>query len=115
MKKIKKPWGQEIIIENNKFYSLKKLTMNSNSRCSLQFHKKKIETIFIVSGNLKIFYGKSKDKLNYKTYKPQNTITINPKTIHRMQAVTDCIYLEASTPEITDVVRLSDDYKRKVI
>ena len=28
MKKIKKPWGQEIIIENNKFYSLKKLTMN---------------------------------------------------------------------------------------
>ena len=32
-----------------------------------------------------------------------------------MQAQTDCIYLEASTPEITDVVRLSDDYKRKVV
>ena len=32
--------------------------------------------------------------------------------IHRMQAVNDCIYLEASTPEITDVVRLSDDYDR---
>ena len=35
--------------------------------------------------------------------------------IHRMQAVNDCIYLEASTPEITDVVRLSDDYDRSVI
>ena len=25
MKKIPKPWGQEIIIENNKVYSLKKI------------------------------------------------------------------------------------------
>ena len=81
----------------------------------MHFNKKKIETIFIVSGNLKIFYGKNKNKLNYKTFRPQNTITINPRIIHRMQAVSDCIYLEASTPEITDVVRLSDDYKRKVI
>ena len=90
----------------------KKLFMKKNHRCSLQYHRKKIETIFIVSGKLKIYYGKKHNKLNYKTFKPQQTITINPNLIHRMQAVTDCIYLEASTPEITDVVRLSDDYKR---
>jgi len=114
-KKIKKPWGYELLIEKNKKYMFKKLFMKKGHRCSLQFHKKKIETIFIVSGNLKIFYGKNKDKLNYKTFRPQSTITINPRIIHRMQAVSDCIYLEASTPEITDVVRLSDDYKRKVI
>ena len=115
MKKIIKPWGYELLIEKNKRYMVKKLFMKKGHRCSLQFHKKKIETIFIISGNLKIFYGKNKNKLNYKTFKPQNTITINPKTIHRMQAVSDCVYLEASTPEITDVVRLSDDYKRKVV
>ena len=79
------------------------------------FIKKKIETIFVISGNLKIFYGKNKNKLNYKIFKPQNTITINPKIIHRMEAVNNCIYLEASTPEIKDVVRLSDDYQRKVV
>ena len=112
---IKKPWGSEELIELNSKYCLKKLFMKKGHRCSLQFHKKKIETIFIVSGNLKIFYGKNRNKLNYKTFKTQNTITINPKTIHRMQAQTDCLYLEASTPEITDVVRLSDDYKRKVV
>lgn len=115
VRKIIKPWGYEILIEKNKNYMFKKLFMKKGHRCSLQFHKKKIETIFVVSGKLKIFYGKNKDKLNYKTFKPQKTITINPKIIHRMQAVSDCVYLEASTPEITDVVRLSDDYKRKVI
>ena len=113
-KKIIKPWGYEVLIEKNNKYMFKKLFMKKGHRCSLQFHKKKIETIFVVSGNLKIFYGKNKDKLNHKTFKPHKTITINPKTIHRMQAVSDCVYLEASTPEITDVVRLSDDYKRKV-
>lgn len=115
VKKINKPWGYELLIEKNKKYMFKKLFMKKSHRCSLQFHKKKIETIFVVSGKLKIFYGKNKDKLKYKIFKPQNTITINPKTIHRMQAISDCIYLEASTPEITDVVRLSDDYKRKII
>lgn len=114
-KKINKPWGFELLLEKNKKYMFKKLFMKKGHRCSLQFHKKKIETIFIVSGKLKIFYGKNKNKLNFKIFKPQSTITIKPKVIHRMQAVIDCVYLEASTPEISDVVRLSDDYKRKVI
>jgi hypothetical protein len=29
-----------------------------------------------------------------------------------MKAMKDCVYLEASTPEIKDVVRIEDDYKR---
>ena len=114
-KKIVKPWGYELLIEKNKKYVFKKLFMKKNHRCSLQFHKKKIETIFVVDGRLKIYYGKNINKLSEKIFKSQNTITINPKTIHRMQAITDCIYLEASTPEIEDVVRLSDDYNRKTI
>jgi mannose-6-phosphate isomerase len=114
-KKIIKPWGYELLIEKNNKYMFKKLLMKKGHRCSLQFHKKKIETIFVVSGNLKIFYGKNRNKLKHKIFKPQDTITINPKMIHRMQAVNDCIYLEASTPEITDVVRLSDDYNRNII
>lgn len=107
--------GIELLVEKNKKYMLKKLFMKKGHRCSLQFHEKKIETIYVVSGNLKIFYGKNINKLNYKIFKPNSTITIKPKIIHRMQAQSDCLYLEASTPEMTDVVRLSDDYKRKVI
>jgi hypothetical protein len=35
-----------------------------------------------------------------------------PGHIHQMEAVTDCDVLEASTPDLDDVVRLSDRYGR---
>ena len=37
---------------------------------------------------------------------------ISPRTIHRMEAVTDVDILEVSTPELDDVVRLEDRYGR---
>ena len=36
-----------------------------------------------------------------------------PGTIHQMEAVTDCDILEASTPHLDDVVRLTDRYGRE--
>lgn len=110
--KIIKPWGYELLLEKNKKYVLKKLFMKKGHRCSLQFHNKKKETIYVLKGKLKIHLGKHKNKLYSKIYTLGNTITINPKQIHRMTAITNSTYLEASTPELTDVVRLSDDYKR---
>ena len=108
MKKIKKPWGEEIIIENNKFYSLKKLTMNSNSRCSLQYHKKKIETIFVLEGVLNIEINKKNISLM-----PGESVTIKAGEIHRMSASdTDALYLESSTPDLEDVIRIEDDFGR---
>ena len=38
---------------------------------------------------------------------------ITPGTIHYMEAITDCDVLEASTPELDDVVRLQDRYGRE--
>jgi quercetin dioxygenase-like cupin family protein len=38
---------------------------------------------------------------------------ITPGTIHHMVALTDCDVLEVSTPELDDVVRLSDKYGRE--
>ena len=113
MKKIPKPWGQEIIIENNKVYSLKKLTMNPNSRCSLQYHKKKIETIFVLEGTLYINLGKRINKLKTIKLQKGQSITIPRFMIHRMSAKNKkSVYLEASTSHLKDVVRLMDDYKR---
>jgi hypothetical protein len=39
-------------------------------------------------------------------------MTLLPGTIHRMEGVEDCVYLEASTPQMEDVVRIQDDYNR---
>ena len=109
---IKKPWGKEEIIEINKKYMFKRLTMHKGHRCSLQYHDFKLETIYILDGKLKIYFGETAEKLNSKIFEKGESITIKPKIIHRMEAIEDCVYLESSTPEINDVTRLSDDYAR---
>lgn len=109
---IEKPWGQEEVIEFNDKYMVKKLTMWSGCRCSLQYHKIKKETIYVLSGVLRITQGTSKETLEEKLYQAGDTITISPGVIHRMEGIEDTVYLEASTPEMDDVVRLADDYQR---
>ena len=113
MQVIEKPWGREEVIEINDKYMVKKLTMFAGHRCSLQFHNIKKETIYVLSGVLKIIQGTSQDALEEKIYRSGDTITIAPGLIHRMEGVEDCVYLEASTPEMEDVVRLADDYQRE--
>lgn len=109
---IPKPWGKEEVIELNERYMVKKLTMWAGHRCSLQYHNIKKETIYVLSGVLKIIQGTSQDNLESNLYRAGDTITIPPGLIHRMEGVEDAVYLEASTPEMDDVVRLVDDYQR---
>ncbi len=109
---IRKPWGSEMIIEINDKYMLKKLTMFKNHRCSLQYHKSKVETIYVINGKLRITMGSNKNKLSEKIFISGESVTILPGIIHRMEGITECTYLESSTPEINDVIRLADDYDR---
>jgi mannose-6-phosphate isomerase len=112
MKIIEKPWGQEEVIEINDRYMMKKLTMWKGQRCSLQYHNIKRETIYVLSGQLRIYSGPSQEELESRIFGPAETITLVPGVVHRMEAVEDSVYLEASTPEMDDVVRLADDYQR---
>tara|TARA_A100001015_G_C14399048_1_gene484768 strand:- start:180 stop:518 length:339 start_codon:yes stop_codon:yes gene_type:complete len=110
-KKIKKPWGYEQLVEKNKKYLVKLLYMKKKHRCSLQYHRKKIETVIVLNGKLKVTYH-DKKKIKNVILTQNKSITIKAKTIHRMQGITNCLYLEASTPQNYDVVRLEDDYNR---
>jgi len=109
---IEKPWGKEEIIEINSHYMLKKLVMLAGHRCSLQYHRYKTETIYVLSGALKISLGITAEKMEDKIYLSGESLTIQPKLLHRMEGIEDTIYLEASTPELDDVVRILDDYQR---
>lgn len=113
MRVIEKPWGQEEVIEINDRYMMKKLTMLEGKRCSLQYHRAKRETIYVLSGQLRIIQGPSPDQLEGRIYGPGQTITLAPGVVHRMEGVEDSVYLEASTPEMDDVVRIEDDYQRE--
>jgi mannose-6-phosphate isomerase-like protein (cupin superfamily) len=112
-KVIPKPWGQEELLEVNNHYMLKRLTMLEGKRCSLQYHNKKRETIYVLSGRLKIYLGENKEYLKEIILSPGQSITIETGKIHRMEGVTDAVYLESSTPELDDVVRIEDDYHRE--
>ena len=109
---IKKPWGQEEVLEINGCYMVKRLTMHQGHRCSLQYHENKRETIYVLEGQLRILTGPSPEQLQARIYGPHQSVTIEPGLLHRMEAVDNCVYLESSTPQMDDVIRIKDDYLR---
>lgn len=112
MKTIIKPWGKEEIIHADDRYVMKRLTMTAGHRCSLQYHEFKKETIYVLNGKLEISIGSTLESIQKQIYLPGDSITLEPRTVHRMAAIETSVYLEASTPELDDVVRLVDDYNR---
>ncbi len=107
MKVVNKPWGKEVWMELNEFYCFKQLHINAGARLSLQAHNIKTETMCVFSGRVRIIIG-----TEFKELGPGEFVHISPKTIHRVEAICDAIIIEASTPEVDDIIRLEDDYKR---
>ncbi len=109
-----KPWGKEIWFAYTKKYAGKILCVKKGHRLSLQYHKKKHETQYLYKGKIQLAYGKSMRDLKTKVLKPGDKFDIPPYTIHRVKALENSEIFEVSTPELTDIVRLADDYNRVV-
>lgn len=107
-----KPWGREIWFAQTDNYAGKILEVKKGHRYSLQYHEKKHETQYVVSGQAKFTYGTEKEKLQEKILNKGDKIEIQPYTIHRLEAIEDTIIFEVSSPELDDVVKLDDDYGR---
>ena len=114
MKKIDKPWGHEKIWAETKKYAAKFLNINPGHRLSLQYHEKKEETIFVLSGTLLIWECESDNK--YLVLGPGTAYHVEPKKIHRFgspaEQIEPTVLIEVSTNDLDDVVRLADDYER---
>ena len=105
---IDKPWGYEEILETNDKYTVKRLLMKKGHQCSYQYHEYKMETIVALSGKLHIIYEDREEILM-----PGEVATIKPLEKHRMAGrEEDALYLECSTSELDDVIRVEDDYGR---
>lgn len=110
--RVPKPWGYEIIWARTDRYVGKILHIDAGHQLSVQYHERKDETVYLLSGELK-YWVKSGDTMTDMHLHVGDAFRITPHTIHYMEAVTDCDVLEASTPELDDVVRLSDRYGRE--
>ncbi len=112
IKRVEKPWGYEIWWAYTDKYVGKILHVNKGECLSYQYHVQKDETIYLLSGKMFIeieIEGEDKKEFNME---PGESIRIKPYTKHRFTAISDCDVLEASTPEVDDVVRLEDRYGR---
>ena len=110
--RVPKPWGHEIIWAHTERYVGKILHINAGHALSVQYHERKDETVYLLRGELK-YWVKTGDAMKDMRLKEGDAFRITPGTIHYMEAVTDCDVLEASTPELDDVIRLKDRYGRE--
>lgn len=112
VKRVDKPWGHELIWANTDRYVGKILHIKAGHALSLQYHERKDETIHLLRGEMRFIAGPSVDALDEITLREGDSFHVATGLIHRMIAVTDCDILEASTPDLDDVVRIEDRYGR---
>ncbi len=112
VKIVPKPWGHEVIWAHTDRYVGKILHIKAGHALSVQYHRRKDETVYLLNGELN-YWVKLNDELQNVRLKVGEAFRITPGTVHYMEAVTDCDVLEASTPDLDDVVRLSDRYGRE--
>jgi mannose-6-phosphate isomerase len=117
IKVVKKPWGEERWFANANGYAGKLLLIHRGRRLSLQYHRKKDETIFVDKGRLRLTWKRRSGSaipfnLPSRVFGPGAAVRIPPMTIHRFEAITHCRLIEVSVGPLSDVVRLDDDYGR---
>ncbi len=110
--RVPKPWGYEIIWARTDRYVGKILHITAGQALSVQYHERKDETVYLLSGTLK-YWVKTGEEMRDMQLREGDAFRITPGTIHYMEAVTDCDVLEASTAELDDVIRLKDRYGRE--
>jgi mannose-6-phosphate isomerase-like protein (cupin superfamily) len=109
--RVDKPWGYEIIWARADKYVGKILHIEPGHVLSLQYHNQKDESIYVLSGEI-ILRVQRADELVECHVHAGEAFHIPPKQIHQFEAVVVTDLLEASTPELDDVVRLKDRYGR---
>jgi len=110
--RVEKPWGYELIWAKTDRYVGKLLHIEAGQALSYQFHRVKEETIYVLSGTLLLHVAEGDAAPSVLKLGPGEVFHILPGLRHRFEAEETVELLEASTPELDDVVRLEDRYGR---
>ncbi|MFZ2303674.1 MAG: cupin [Minisyncoccia bacterium] len=131
VKTVTKPWGNaniggvenvgelwlnynsgEEVGEKEKRYVLKKLYIKSGTKTSFQYHVNKLESNHLISGTAEAWQENEAGEIEKSLFEAGDSWTIPCGRKHRIVALTDMVMLEASTPEVDDVVRIADETDR---
>lgn len=122
-KRVDKPWGHEIWLtgDPSTVFAFKRISLQAGNKTSLQYHRYKRETNFVISGTAALHYNPDPSVppdqfIASATAAAELTgpfvADVFPDLIHRLEALTDLLLYEVSTPELDDVIRLADDAAR---
>ncbi len=122
---VDKPWGYEVWYTRNITelgYALKRIHMTAGHQSSLQSHRHKAETNYVIEGEATVLSGlvAPEDiteaielaRLKTSVHRPGTGWSSPPGELHRVIARRDYTAIEVSTPELDDVIRWQDDTGR---
>jgi len=110
---VPKPWGHELIGVHTDKYFGKILVIEAGKRLSMQYHRKKDESIYVLSGRLRLHLEDDAGTIEVSDLGPGEFARVPVGRRHRYEGVERVEVMEVSTPELDDVVRLDDDYGRE--
>ena len=111
--RVDKPWGHELLWALTDRYCGKLLVVRAGHELSLQFHREKDESWYVLEGRVQLELAAAGQKAtSSEIVTPGAAFHITPGTVHRVRALEDTTILEVSTPQLNDVVRLEDSYGR---
>ena len=111
-RRVAKPWGFELIWAETPAYVGKTLHIERGHQLSYQYHRVKDETIHVLAGVLELEVAEAAGERRRLRLSAGESFHIPPGLRHRMRAIETCDVLEASTPQLDDIVRLEDSYGR---
>ncbi len=104
-------WGTEdlLVLVSGK-YTLKKIFLKAGCKGGLQFHRQKNECGIIISGQMIVKFDDGAGNLTEVVAKEGDIFHFEPGVVHQTEAITDTIYIEASTPHFNDRVHVEHLY-----
>ena len=98
--KIEKGWGCEKIWVTNEHYCSKFMEFNEGAKFSMHFHKEKIETWYIISGEFEIIWIDTKDATHHTETLGVGSVWHNDILVpHQVICIKSGTILEVSTAD----------------
>jgi mannose-6-phosphate isomerase-like protein (cupin superfamily) len=112
-RRVDKPWGHELIWVLTDRYCGKVIVIETGRRLSLQYHERKDESVYVISGRLRLHLEDDAGAMTVRELGPGDSARVPVGRRHRFEAAERVELIEVSTPELDDVIRVEDDFGRE--
>ena len=112
-RRVDKPWGHEVIWALTDRYCGKLIVIETGRRLSLQYHEAKDEAIYVRSGRLLLHLEGDDGQMTARELGAGEAAHVGVGRRHRFEAIERVELIEVSTPQLSDVVRVEDDFGRE--